>query len=539
LPNRLADETSPYLQQHQDNPVDWYPWGKEALARARAEDRPILLSVGYSACHWCHVMAHESFEDDATAAEMNRRFVNIKVDREERPDLDEIYMKAVQTFTGGHGGWPMTLFLTPDGRPFFGGTYFPPQPRHGMPSFRQVMERAEQMYRRYKGKELDQMTDELLRSIASQSRLPAPAKSLEGDWLGSLQREAESDFDEAEGGFGGAPKFPPHGTLACPVGAARPRALEMVTRTLDGMIKGGMYDHLGGGFARYSVDAEWRIPHFEKMLYDNAQLVPIYVDAGTLTGAAHYHRIARETCDFVLRDLATSEGAFTSALDADSEHEEGKAYVWTPRELREVVGIMDGSRAAMLLQVTDDGLVRARHERAAIGVPPRVARRSRSPLLTSAFPKLKAVRDRRVQPGRDDKVLTAWNALMISALAHAGFALDEQRYVDAAVRAASFLESTLVRDGDCCARGAAARRTCSATQTTTPSSRRRASISTRRRSTSGGSSDLSIGRISWWSCSGITRTVASSTRARIRKRSSRRRSIRSAARSRRRTALRR
>jgi uncharacterized protein len=450
LPNRLADETSPYLQQHRDNPVDWYPWGKEALARARTEARPILLSVGYSACHWCHVMAHESFEDEATARAMSARFVCIKVDREERPDLDEIYMKAVQAFTGGHGGWPMTVFLTPDGRPFFGGTYFPPEPRQGMPSFLQVMDRAEQMYRRYKGKQLDEMTDQLLASIASQSRLPAPAKSLEGDWLDSLQRGAEEDFDEAEGGFSGAPKFPPHGTLAALLlRSARGdrRALEMVARTLDGMIKGGMYDHVGGGFARYSVDGEWRIPHFEKMLYDNAQLVPLYVDAGTITGAAHYHRIARETCDFVLRDLALSGGGFTSALDADSEHKEGKAYVWTPRELREVLGLMDGSRAAMLLQVTDEGTFEHGTSVLRLESPLETLDESDRNLLIAAFPKLKAVRDRRVQPGRDDKVLTAWNALMISALAHAGFALDERRFVDAAVRAATFIETNLVRDG--------------------------------------------------------------------------------------------
>ncbi|MCB9793719.1 MAG: DUF255 domain-containing protein [Alphaproteobacteria bacterium] len=450
MPNRLAHETSPYLLQHAHNPVDWYPWGEEAFARAKAEGKPVLLSVGYSACHWCHVMERESFEAPAVAEQMNQRFINVKVDREERPDIDEIYMQAVQAFTGGHGGWPMTVFLTPEGEPFFGGTYFPPEPRHGMPSFPQVMQHAADVFQRRKA-DLAQVTRDLTEHLQSLSRLPTPADALSDRWLEAVAAGCEADFDEEWGGFGHAPKFPPHGSLAVLLAhhhrTGSRRSLEMVTETLDAMARGGMYDLLGGGFARYSVDERWLIPHFEKMLYDNGQLVPVYVDAWKITQDPHYARIVRETCDYVLREMCLPGGAFAAAQDADSEGEEGRFFVWTPAQLREALGLFDGTRAATLLQVTDEG--NFEHGTSALRLEEPLERLEEADraLLQRCLPQLFALRAERVAPSRDDKVVTAWNGLMIGALAQAGDALAEPRYLEAAARAARFLLDTVTVEG--------------------------------------------------------------------------------------------
>ncbi len=442
MPNRLANETSPYLLQHAENPVEWFPWGPEALARAKAEDKPILLSIGYSACHWCHVMAHESFEDDDTAALMNDGFVNVKVDREERPDLDELYMRAVQAFTGGHGGWPMTVFLTPEGKPFFGGTYFPPRPSRGMPSFPQVLGHVQNLWQTDRAKVAD-VTGKVGGYLTSAGRLPRAEGALTDDWLDRLAGVLDQEFDATNAGFGGAPKFPPHGSLAVLLAHWRrtgsQRSLEMATKTLDAMAQGGMYDLLAGGFARYSVDAAWKIPHFEKMLYDNAQLVPLYVDAWKITKDPAYARVVRETLEWVLRDMTAPEGGFRSSLDADSEGEEGKFYAWTPGELRGVLGLFEGMKISALLGVTDQGtfehgtsVLRMELPRERLGDDTRA-------MLDDALPKLLAAREKRVPPGRDDKIVTAWNAMMISAFARAASAFDEPRWRGAATKAARFV----------------------------------------------------------------------------------------------------
>ncbi|MCB9778521.1 MAG: DUF255 domain-containing protein [Alphaproteobacteria bacterium] len=452
MPNRLAHETSPYLLQHQHNPVDWYPWGAEALDRARAEHRPILLSIGYSACHWCHVMERESFEDAATATVMNQHFVCIKVDREERPDLDELYMKAVQAFTGGHGGWPMTVFLTPDGAPFLGGTYFPPVPSRGMPSFRQVMDHAVELFGNEAG--LRQVTAELSRYLRGSGRLPAPAADVgEADlWLSTVAAAAADEFDEVHAGFGDAPKFPPHGTLAVLLAhhhrTGDADSLRMATATLDAMARGGMYDLLAGGFARYSVDEQWRVPHFEKMLYDNAQLLPLYADAWVLTGHARYERVVRETVGWLLSELRDPCGAFWSALDADSEGEEGRFYAWTPAGLREAVeeelSAEEVARLLVLLDVTAAGTFE--HGTSVLRRPVEASAADEA-LLARALPLLYAAREDRVRPGLDDKVLTSWNALAISALARCAAIFDEPGWYAAAGEAAAFLLETQTVDG--------------------------------------------------------------------------------------------
>jgi uncharacterized protein YyaL (SSP411 family) len=447
----LANETSPYLQQHQDNPVDWYPWGPEALARAKAEDKPILLSIGYSACHWCHVMEHESFEDDATAQVMNAHFVNIKVDREERPDLDEIYMRAVQAFTGGHGGWPMTVFLTPDGRPFFGGTYFPPEPRHRMPSFRQVLAHASGLYANERDK-VEAMGERLREHLSEMSRLPRAQDALRSDWLEAVTAACAAEFDPEHAGFGTTgPKFPPCGSLAVLLAAHHrsgdAAALTMALETLNGMAKGGMYDVLGGGFARYSVDAEWRVPHFEKMLYDNGQLIPLYVDAWKITEDAHYARIVRESCGWLMREMRLDHGGFAASQDADTEGHEGRFFAWTPAQIRQVAGVLDGLKACALLQVTDAGTFEHGTSVLRLEAPLESLAEDDRALIERVLPKLLAERETRVHPGRDDKVVTSWNALTISALARAGVALDEPAWIDAAQDAARFLQSTVTVDG--------------------------------------------------------------------------------------------
>jgi hypothetical protein len=405
--NRLAGETSPYLLQHADNPVDWFPWGDEALARAREEDRPILLSIGYAACHWCHVMEHESFEDAETAAQMNEQFVNVKVDREERPDLDAVYMDAVVALTG-QGGWPMTVFLTPEGEPFFGGTYFPPAPRHGLPGFRQVLDAVAAAYRERRS-DVARSAAQLVEAVRSSSDAQASAEPLTDSVLSEAARSLRRVFDAERGGFGGAPKFPPASVLEL---LLRRGELDLVTTTLDAMAAGGMYDVVGGGFHRYSVDADWLVPHFEKMLYDNALLVPAYLHAWVVTGEARHRRVVEETCEYLLRDLALPEGGFASSQDADTDGVEGLTYTWTEAE-----GV-----PAELLRPFEHG---------------------RSVIRGELEPGLKArlleERSRRVQPARDDKAIAAWNGLALAALSEAGRRLPSTTVVQAAERLGDFL----------------------------------------------------------------------------------------------------
>ena len=452
--NRLIYETSPYLLQHAHNPVDWYPWGPEALAKARQEDKPILLSVGYAACHWCHVMERESFENEAIAQVMNELFVCIKVDREERPDLDAVYMNAVQALTG-HGGWPMTVFLTPDGRPFFGGTYYPPEDRHGMPGFPRVLLSVAQAYRERPGdveRSASQITDHLRQS----HDLRAPG-DLTPELLDQAARGLARNFDAQNGGFGGAPKFPPAMALDFLLRHWRrtgnERSLEMVEFTLAKMARGGIYDHLGGGFHRYSVDAIWLVPHFEKMLYDNALLTRAYLHAYQATGKAFYRRVVEETIDYILRDMTDPLGGFYSTEDADSEGEEGKFYVWTPAEIEEVIGADAVRLFNAYYGVTEHGNFEHKNilntpldlETVAtqLDLDPETLRES----LAESRRKLFEARERRVRPGRDDKVLTAWNAMLLRALAEAAAVLAREDYHVAAVRNAEFLTEHLMREG--------------------------------------------------------------------------------------------
>jgi uncharacterized protein len=405
--NRLAAETSPYLLQHADNPVDWYPWGDEALARAREEDRPILLSIGYAACHWCHVMEHESFENAETAALMNELFVNVKVDREERPDLDAVYMDAVVAMTG-HGGWPMTVFLTPEGEPFFGGTYFPPSPRHGLPSFRQVLEAVGRSYRERRV-DVGRSARQLVEAVRGSAEIAPSSEPLTESTLGEAARALRRSFDPEWGGFGAAPKFPPASVLEF---LLRRGELDLVTRTLDAMAAGGMYDLVGSGFHRYSVDERWLVPHFEKMLYDNALLVPVYLHAWVVTGEERYRRVADDTCEYLLRDLALPDGGFASSQDADTDGVEGLTYTWTADE-----GV-----PAELLQPFEHGRSIIRGE-----------------LDPELRVRLLEERSRRPQPGRDDKAIAAWNGLALAALAEAGRRFESDRLVRAAEKLGSFL----------------------------------------------------------------------------------------------------
>ncbi|MEQ1564870.1 MAG: DUF255 domain-containing protein [Myxococcota bacterium] len=454
MANRLTHETSPYLLQHAHNPVDWYPWGDEALEAARARNVPILLSIGYSSCHWCHVMERESFENAVIAARMNSLFVNVKVDREERPDLDELYMRAVQAFNRGHGGWPMTVFLTPEGVPFFGGTYFPPTTRNGTPGLVDVLSHVSDLWRKNPD-EIERITGQV-RQLLDQGAAAAPAaKWLAQDWLAPVVAAASRDFDPIEGGFGEAPKFPPHGLLEALLAHHRrttdPHSLEMAVRTLDAMAKGGMYDVVGGGFCRYSVDEEWRVPHFEKMLYDNAQLIPLYVAAHQVTGAPHHARVVRDTVGFVLREMSVPGGAFASSFDADSGGAtggEGAYYVFDRDELVAALGHSDGVRAAELLQVTAGGTFEHGKSVLRLEVPlESLDPRDRAFLTDVALPALARVRAKRDPPARDDKVVLGWNALTISALARAGAAFNELGWVSAAVGAAGFLVEHLRVDG--------------------------------------------------------------------------------------------
>jgi len=438
MPNRLAEETSPYLLQHRENPVDWYPWGPEALSRAREEDRPILLSVGYSACHWCHVMERESFEDPETAAYMNERFVNVKVDREERPDVDALYMEAVQAMTG-QGGWPMTVFLDPEGVPFHAGTYFPPEPRQGMPSFRMVLEAVAEAFAERR-EEIRERAPRVREGLGAIARVEAPGEALDEGLLDDAVAGMRSSADTQRGGFGGAPKFPPAAALELLL--TRGSADDVVERTLDAMAAGGIYDQLGGGFARYSVDAAWLVPHFEKMLYDNALLARVYLHGWQRLGHERYRRVCVETLGWLLREMRGPEGGFYAALDADSEGEEGRFYVWTPEQVRAVLG----ERAGPVLEfygVTERGNFEGANVLHLAGG----AAAPEPDGLADARAALLEARAERVRPGLDDKRLTSWNALAIAALADAGAALGRDDYLDAARGCAAFVLERL-RDGE-------------------------------------------------------------------------------------------
>jgi uncharacterized protein YyaL (SSP411 family) len=431
--NRLASETSPYLLQHAGNPVDWYPWGEEAFARAQAEDRPILLSVGYAACHWCHVMEHESFEDEETAALMNERFVPVKVDREERPDVDGLYMEAVVSMTG-QGGWPMTVFLTPDGRPFWGGTYFPPEPRPGLPSFREVLLAIDQAYRERRD-DLEQQADDLVDALrASGDRRPASEPLTTGLLAGAVIA-LEDQFDPEHGGFGGAPKFPPASTIEfllrehARTGNEIP--LAMARKTLDRMAAGGVYDQLGGGFHRYAVDAIWLVPHFEKMLYDNALLASAYLHAWVVSGDEDYRRVVEETLDYLVRDLRLPAGGFASAQDADTLGEEGLTYVWTPDEIRALLPPAEADALIARYGITRDGNFEGRSILYVSDPSTAVPSEARAALL--------AARMRRPQPLRDDKALAAWNGLTLAAFSEAARRLERPDYLDVATALAEFL----------------------------------------------------------------------------------------------------
>jgi len=454
MANRLSGETSPYLLQHAYNPVDWYPWGEEALARARAEDRPILLSIGYSACHWCHVMERESFENADIARLMNDTFVNIKVDREERPDLDNIYMEAVQAMTG-QGGWPMTVFLTPDGAPFYGGTYFPPADRMGMPGFPRVLRSVADAYRRSPD-EAHNFAEELRGSLG-RSLMGYEEGALTPAVTARAYQGLADAFDPTYGGFGGAPKFPQpmnyEFLLRHHHRTGEPHALEMTRVTLDHMAHGGIYDQLGGGFHRYATDAIWLVPHFEKMLYDNALLARVYLEAYQVTGDEEYRRVVEETLDYVTREMTSPEGGFYAAQDADSEGVEGKYFVWTPREIAAVVGTDDAPLVCAYYGVTEQGNFEGENILHRMIPLADAARNASAPpermraAVERARPLLLATRERRVKPGRDDKILTAWNGLTLRAFADAARVLGRDDYRTVAERSADFLLTNL-KTGD-------------------------------------------------------------------------------------------
>ncbi len=453
MPNRLIHETSPYLRQHAHNPVDWYPWGEEAFRKAKAENKPIFLSIGYAACHWCHVMERESFEDPETAAILNRYFVSIKVDREERPDVDHIYMNAVQAMTG-HGGWPLSVFLTPDGVPFYGGTYFPPTDRHGLPSFKRILMSIAQAWETQR-EELIENGHRVLQHVAHLSHMRE-----EGDLSAHLLENAfhalASYFDEYNGGFGTAPKFPQPTNLDLLLRVWRrfdlDRALVMVERTLDFMARGGIYDQVGGGFHRYSVDAMWLVPHFEKMLYDNALLPRVYLHTWQITSLPEYRRVVEETLNYVLREMTHDQGGFCSTQDADSEGEEGKFYVWTPEEIEAVLGKEQARVVLAYYNVQPGGNFEGKSILHVPTPPDVVAERLGIPLeslehiVQEARKVLYEARAQRVWPARDDKVQTSWNGMMIATLAEAGRVLNIPTYTQAAARAATFILTHLRQD---------------------------------------------------------------------------------------------
>ncbi|MCH7713732.1 MAG: thioredoxin domain-containing protein, partial [Chloroflexi bacterium] len=458
MPNRLIHETSPYLLQHANNPVDWYPWGPEALARAKEEDKPILLSIGYSACHWCHVMERESFENDAIAQLMNERFISIKVDREERPDLDAVYMEAVQMLTGS-GGWPMTLFLTPDTKPFYGGTYFPPVDRQNMPGFPRLLLSVSETYRNNPD-EIERVTSQLSSKMGLSGQIPKGNDLLTEEIVHQAYTALATNFDYQNGGIGAAPKFPQPMTLEFLLGYHHrgypdlsQRALDMVNLTLEKMAYGGIYDQIGGGFHRYSTDAFWLVPHFEKMLYDNALLAKLYLHAFLVTQRPLYRRIAEETLDYVLREMTDPMGGFYSSQDADSEGVEGKFFVWTPDETRQVLGDETGNLVGGFFGVNDAGNFEGKTIFNVPQPPDEFAQEQGIPLeeflatVQTAKEGLRLSREGRVHPMRDDKVLSSWNGLMLRAFAEAAQVLGRPDYLEAAVKNAEFLTSTMIQKG--------------------------------------------------------------------------------------------
>ena len=446
--NRLVHETSPYLLKHANNPVDWYPWGEEALARARDEDKPIFLSIGYSACHWCHVMERESFENEEIARLLNEQFVSIKVDREERPDLDDIYMNAVQLMTGS-GGWPMSVFLRPDGVPFYGGTYFPPEPRWGNPGFRSIVEAVARQYKT-SPERVEEVSSKLVAGLRRLTRLPSSAGDLNADVLEEAFSRIAANFDPRNGGFGSQPKFPNAMNLSVLLReyarTGSTRAMEMVTLTLEKMSRGGIYDQLGGGFHRYSVDDHWLVPHFEKMLYDNALLARLFLEAYQITGETHLMRVARETLDYVIREMTHSDGGFYSTQDADSEGEEGKFFVWDQGEVIRLLGEEEGRLLCRYFDVQEGGNFERGKSILNLPVDSDILAR----FLNVDADRLRETADRgkkalfearkgRIAPFRDEKIQTNWNGLMISGFALAYQVLGDPRYLDAAQKGANFI----------------------------------------------------------------------------------------------------
>ena len=467
MTNRLINETSPYLLQHAENPVDWYPWGEEALTRAKTEDKPIFLSIGYSACHWCHVMAHESFEDPSTAAIMNENFVNIKVDREERPELDSIYMDAVVAMTG-QGGWPMSVFLTSDGVPFYGGTYFPPTSRYGMPAFQQVLISIAEAYKHQRDK-IDQGGEQLKARVEQSVALRGDPEGLNPETLDQAYRRLAGSFDATYGGFGNAPKFPQPMNLEFLLRyhhrTGERNALDMVDLTLTQMASGGIYDQLGGGFHRYSTDAHWLVPHFEKMLYDNALLARVYLHAWQVTGRPLYRRVVEETLDYVIREMTAKypgsareghceqTGGFYSAQDADSEGEEGKFFLWASDEVRSILGDEGGDAFCRYFDVTPGGnfegksILNVKFDLSTAASAAQMDEDRFRTMIEQGRQQLFQVRERRVKPGRDEKVLTAWNGLVLAALAEASRALGRDDYRQVAECNAEFVLKELRHDG--------------------------------------------------------------------------------------------
>jgi len=453
--NRLIHETSPYLLQHAHNPVDWYPWGDEAFEKARRENKPVLLSIGYSACHWCHVMEHESFENEKIAALMNQLFVSIKVDREERPDLDEIYMSAVQMLTG-RGGWPMTMFLTPEGKPFYGGTYFPPEDRQGMAGFPRVLLGVSQAYRE-RPEDVEKSVAQILGALERMAESRETTKDLSKSIIGDGAEKVARAYDAEHGGLGQAPKFPNAGVyelfLRHYAASGNKRFLDMVVHTLTKMAQGGIYDHLGGGFHRYSVDARWLVPHFEKMLYDNTQLVRSYAHAYTVAREPLFRSVVEETVSYLLREMLHSEGGFYATQDADSEGEEGKFFVWTEDEINRVIGAEDGSIFCRMYDVGEPGNFEGKsilHPILAVEQASKLFRKEPAEitsLVARAKQKLFAEREKRVKPFRDEKIITAWNGLALSGLAAAIKISDNSACVDAAQRTVDFIFTKMFRDG--------------------------------------------------------------------------------------------
>jgi uncharacterized protein YyaL (SSP411 family) len=453
--NRLIRETSPYLRQHAHNPVDWYPWEKEVFARAGAENKPVLLSIGYSACHWCHVMEHESFEDEEIAKLMNELFINIKVDREERPDLDEVYMNAVQTLTG-HGGWPMTVFLTPDGKPFYGGTYFPPEDRYGVPGFPRVLRAVAQAYRE-RPEEVKKSVEQILSGLNGMTNCQKSQRPFSLETITQSAEQLSQAYDPEYGGLGRAPKFPNAGVFEIFLRHYRRskerRFLEMVTHTLTKMAEGGIYDHLGGGFHRYSVDEKWLVPHFEKMLYDNAQLIRTYAQVFTITKEPFFKRVVEETLDYLLREMFHPEGGFYSTQDADSEGEEGKFFAWSHEEIMGILGEEAGKIFCRTYDVSDFGNFEGKNilhpiltwEQAAKFF--RKERQEIERMMAEARAKLFQEREKRVRPFRDEKILTSWNGLMLSGLAEAIKVSANPRYIEAAAKTVKFIFTRMFKDG--------------------------------------------------------------------------------------------